>query len=57
MSSLMSAFVKICSIEKQYFSLSFLVPRRFLMQQSTALQSGYAAILNHDLKVIKFRCD
>ena len=51
MSSLMSAFVKICSIEKQYFSLSFLVPRRFLMKD-TALQSGYAAILNHDLKVI-----
>ena len=51
MSSLMSAFVKICSIEKQYFSLSFLVSRRFLMKD-TALQSGYAAILNHDLKVI-----
>ena len=53
MSSLMSAFVKICSIEKQYFSLSFLVSRRFLMKD-TALQSGYAAILNHDLKVIVF---
>ena len=50
LAGLMAAFSQLCVIEKQYYSLTFLMPKRFLMKD-TALNTAYIAISSSLKKV------
>ena len=54
LAGLMAAFSQLCVIEKQYYSLTFLTPKRFLMKD-TALNTSYSSVLNSLKKVEEWR--
>ena len=54
LAGLMAAFSQLCVIEKQYYSLTFLMPKRFLMKD-TALNTAYTAISSSLKKVEEWR--
>ena len=57
LAGLMAAFSQLCVIEKQYYSLTFLMRKRFLMKD-TALNTDISLVLYSNLliNVIYFSC-